>query len=121
MYPAMRSSTLMFFFFFFQAEDGIRDYKVTGVQTCALPIFTVAGAAALDKAFNSLSTSPAPSEIINEELKHPHSGRSKSNPFRPWSAITAIVLHQTAAKIGETAKAWHNVPIHFGVTRAGKI
>src|SRR6266566_10053295 len=27
------------FFFFFQAEDGIRDYKVTGVQTCALPIF----------------------------------------------------------------------------------
>src|SRR5256885_13100497 len=28
-------------FFFFQAEDGIRDYKVTGVQTCALPIFAV--------------------------------------------------------------------------------
>ena len=27
------------FFFFFQAEDGIRDYKVTGVQTCALPIW----------------------------------------------------------------------------------
>src|SRR5256885_2615055 len=26
-------------FFFFQAEDGIRDYKVTGVQTCALPIW----------------------------------------------------------------------------------
>ena len=28
------------FFFFFQAEDGIRDYDVTGVQTCALPILT---------------------------------------------------------------------------------
>src|SRR5256885_12466917 len=28
----------LLFFFFFQAEDGIRDYKVTGVQTCALPI-----------------------------------------------------------------------------------
>src|SRR5690606_39414784 len=27
-----------FFFFFFQAEDGIRDFHVTGVQTCALPI-----------------------------------------------------------------------------------
>src|SRR5258707_7824722 len=27
------------FFFFFQAEDGIRDIGVTGVQTCALPIF----------------------------------------------------------------------------------
>src|SRR2546423_8801318 len=29
---------LLFFFFFFQAEDGIRDKLVTGVQTCALPI-----------------------------------------------------------------------------------
>src|SRR5438034_3994037 len=28
----------LFFFFFFQAEDGIRDHCVTGVQTCALPI-----------------------------------------------------------------------------------
>src|SRR5204863_3629704 len=28
----------LFFFFFFQAEDGIRDLYVTGVQTCALPI-----------------------------------------------------------------------------------
>src|SRR5256885_8641038 len=41
---------LVLFFFFFQAEDGIRDYKVTGVQTCALPIclfmtsFAIAGA-----------------------------------------------------------------------------
>src|SRR5438445_10405471 len=30
---------LILFFFFFQAEDGIRDIGVTGVQTCALPIF----------------------------------------------------------------------------------
>src|SRR2546430_8222646 len=29
---------LVVFFFFFQAEDGIRDLTVTGVQTCALPI-----------------------------------------------------------------------------------
>src|SRR5258707_11446396 len=28
----------LFFFFFFQAEDGIRDWSVTGFQTCALPI-----------------------------------------------------------------------------------
>src|SRR2546422_6647403 len=30
---------LVFIFFFFQAEDGIRDVAVTGVQTCALPIY----------------------------------------------------------------------------------
>src|SRR5256885_10946440 len=35
----MRSSSVTSFCFFFQAEDGIRDYKVTGVQTCALPIY----------------------------------------------------------------------------------
>src|SRR5205807_6521935 len=33
---------------FFQAEDGIRDYKVTGVQTCALPIYGAAPAAPFD-------------------------------------------------------------------------
>src|SRR5215204_6913283 len=32
-----------FFFFFFQAEDGIRDHCVTGVQTCALPILQEKG------------------------------------------------------------------------------
>src|SRR6266566_5435895 len=34
-------------FFFFQAEDGIRDYKVTGVQTCALPIFFGKGSSSI--------------------------------------------------------------------------
>src|SRR2546425_4746584 len=34
---------MLFFFFFFQAEDGIRDKLVTGVQTCALPILLAEG------------------------------------------------------------------------------
>src|SRR5256886_7744578 len=38
--PVSRSLVLYFLlFFFFQAEDGIRDLTVTGVQTCALPIY----------------------------------------------------------------------------------
>src|SRR5437773_11693661 len=32
-------TSVVIFFFFFQAEDGIRDRDVTGVQTCALPIY----------------------------------------------------------------------------------
>src|SRR5947209_10252408 len=36
---SLSSSAICFGFFFFQAEDGIRDIGVTGVQTCALPIF----------------------------------------------------------------------------------
>src|SRR5258708_17816972 len=35
---SLYSSALLIFFFFFQAEDGIRDSSVTGVQTCPLPI-----------------------------------------------------------------------------------
>src|SRR5256886_7655108 len=35
-----RHKVFRLFFFFFQAEDGIRDLTVTGVQTCALPIST---------------------------------------------------------------------------------
>src|SRR5438067_3054706 len=48
--PALVESTTSasIVYFFFQAEDGIRDRNVTGVQTCALPIFRkVTGAAAL--------------------------------------------------------------------------
>src|SRR5439155_3981678 len=37
-YPAPSASRCSWGFFFFQAEDGIRDGHVTGVQTCALPI-----------------------------------------------------------------------------------
>src|SRR5207244_5937777 len=39
-------------FFFFQAEDGIRDDLVTGVQTCALPISETALAGAIDMVMN---------------------------------------------------------------------
>ena len=38
MCPFFVHKYIFYVFFFFQAEDGIRDYKVTGVQTCALPI-----------------------------------------------------------------------------------
>src|SRR2546430_3759161 len=37
-FEVVRSLDVLVFFFFFQAEDGIRDLTVTGVQTCALPI-----------------------------------------------------------------------------------
>src|SRR2546426_6902544 len=40
------------FFFFFQAEDGIRDYKVTGVQTCALPVSSSASRDRLENSEN---------------------------------------------------------------------
>src|SRR3989441_6729294 len=49
---------MYFLFFFFQAEDGIRDKLVTGVQTCALPIFSPLPIRSWTGAFDSLWTSP---------------------------------------------------------------
>src|SRR5258708_11547844 len=46
---------LLAFFFFFQAEDGIRDDLVTGVQTCALPIFIEAMAAGVPQVVSDWS------------------------------------------------------------------
>src|SRR3989440_1229812 len=50
------------FFFFFQAEDGIRDLIVTGVQTCALPISTKDHAIVLPKI-------PFPEPVITEAIE----------------------------------------------------
>src|SRR5437016_11997786 len=51
---AVRLIILCGVFFFFQAEDGIRDWSVTGVQTCALPIYRLpAPLLALDPARRS--------------------------------------------------------------------
>src|SRR3712207_8568716 len=45
---------MIYLFFFFQAEDGIRDIGVTGVQTCALPIYSLYGAGGADRLVGGL-------------------------------------------------------------------
>lgn len=82
---------------------------------------TPAGAAALDVAFAALDQGGANASIIDERANHPHAGRSVDTPYRLWSKITAVVLHQTASNIGENPARWHSVPIHFCITRAGKV
>src|SRR5438105_4419030 len=54
-----------FFFFFFQAEDGIRDPLVTGVQTCALPISPLSFAQT-----SAAKTAPALSAAEREAVSH---------------------------------------------------
>src|SRR2546422_5733638 len=49
------------FFFFFQAEDGIRDVAVTGVQTCALPIYVrQSGGRSADARTQAVTGAPSP-------------------------------------------------------------
>src|SRR5438128_5285264 len=71
-----------FFFFFFQAEDGIRDATVTGVQTCALPIFTTSTGLTIDVAGN-------PVEVVTTGRHDPCVGL-RATPIA--EAMLAIVL-----------------------------
>src|SRR3989449_6259187 len=71
---------LIHFFFFFQAEDGIRDVAVTGVQTCALPISLVAS---LRLRLNSLI--PCPNEDPISGIRFaPKTSTSTSSRIRMW-------------------------------------
>src|SRR3712207_8433502 len=91
--------TMCLFFFFFQAEDGIRDIGVTGVQTCALPIFIALSGtvgegvqAALDAgldAYASILTRPCTldhalqetSDFRSEERRVGKECRSRWSPY----------------------------------------
>src|SRR3712207_4246202 len=99
----------MYFFFFFQAEDGIRDIGVTGVQTCALPIF-------VNRRTARLFAAHYPAEYLGDTVEstvialragctvaqHPvqmrvrQGGRASQTPFRAalylCRAVVALVL-----------------------------
>src|SRR5689334_23740183 len=80
-----------FFFFFFQAEDGIRDGTVTGVQTCALPI----------------SGNARQVEKIVDKQAHPLAGRAYPVQQIPAGLIDtiAVVLTESLAKPRHTSRS----------------
>src|SRR2546426_289242 len=98
------------FFFFFQAEDGIRDYKVTGVQTCALPISSTERSKPLPaKAAYSVfcvrslgsSTRPAPAEPLDGQLV-------AGNPFAvPTTRLQVVPFVE-----------WNNSPVQLPRTQS---
>src|SRR5699024_11982966 len=66
---------LLWVFFFFQAEDGIRDRNVTGVQTCALPISAISVSPASFRATRRCKADHA----ISVETEKPSSPRRCAN------------------------------------------
>src|SRR2546429_7284378 len=58
-------------FFFFQAEDGIRDVAVTGVQTCALPIYGDAVLKAAEDNDQRISYAKNPERFVKVETTEP--------------------------------------------------
>src|SRR5690349_23264581 len=80
MISSTRIYSFIFFFFFFQAEDGIRDLYVTGVQTCALPIYQwrfwrqLPGGGQIAMLFGSWYTQP----IVDRAFKNISKGEYES-------------------------------------------
>src|SRR5215211_8979875 len=83
------------FFFFFQAEDGIRDHCVTGVQTCALPIF---------RSSNTISTC-LPSYIQCWPIAEPVYGARYLKPALSEAGDATIVVYSRAPASSSALRA----------------
>src|SRR2546426_5274785 len=104
-------------FFFFQAEDGIRDYKVTGVQTCALPISRSARrspSASVARVSRPMRASGAPSS--------PSTRRRSSRSSKPcgarWpSSRSGWILPSACSRSIARASAWRRRAAHESRSR----
>src|SRR2546430_500300 len=91
-------------FFFFQAEDGIRDLTVTGVQTCALPIFVLI-------VFFSSRISPRTSTVIFLERSPMATAVVTSAMLRTWPVrfeameLTDSVKRSEERRVGEECRS----------------
>src|SRR5690606_40431092 len=83
--------------FFFQAEDGIRDFHVTGVQTCALPISQAKCVAlALEVLVNSAKA------LLMKSVSGCTEKPARTGSGLPTMAV-AVALHPLASKIGRAS------------------
>src|SRR5882762_8259881 len=87
----------MSFFFFFQAEDGIRDSSVTGVQTCALPICKAghAGGRRDPRRRRRLADAPGPTMIEDVAIRT----RALTKRYGDVEAVRGVDLDVRAGEI----------------------
>src|SRR2546428_1319318 len=84
------------FFFFFQAEDGIRDLIVTGVQTCALPI----------SCFNRYTFGEAVAEVIEFQSSEGEPVETSVDDWRRFAARASLyAAREKAHELGEIGRA----------------
>src|SRR5688572_11241996 len=122
---------IFFFFFFFQAEDGIRDLTVTGVQTCALPIYSNLSEKQVEFAKTIHSSGQDLLTLINDilDLSKIESGMMtvalQDVPFREIGDLTERTFRQVAndKQLDFTIVQSDNLPpaIHTDPTRLQQV
>src|SRR5688572_27666411 len=113
----------MYFYFFFQAEDGIRDLTVTGVQTCALPIFALFGLYQAIFMANAGGAWDNAKKIVETELKMKGTplhaavvvGDTVGDPFKDTSSVAMNPVIKFTTLFGLLA-----VELAVEMTRAGQ-
>src|SRR5690348_17849643 len=85
--------SLFSFVFFFQAEDGIRDGRVTGVQTCALPI-------SLTRFGSVRAAAPGTSETSGVTVKEPPGGAADSG-----AAAASVRVRSEERRVGKECRS----------------
>src|SRR5260221_13003056 len=101
---ASRYVKFMIVFFFFQAEDGIRDHCVTGVQTCALPISPRTSPSAVARRRRCCSPSGRAAGPGSGERRVGEEGRSRGAPDhlkkkKQKNMRNCDLVHELARKI----------------------
>src|SRR3712207_3166789 len=98
-------------FFFFQAEDGIRDIGVTGVQTCALPIFV---GPALGRPHHSQGADPGPLRPASfEQLRYLLEPELVEPPGLAAVVVPAVGEHEQVGQVlaGQLAQQGVGLPL----------
>src|SRR5687767_15808926 len=83
--------------FFFQAEDGIRDKLVTGVQTCALPISQVCG---------DLDRSAAREWLVPDGLGGYAMGTVAGLRTRRYHGLLVVAERSEERRVGKESRSW---------------
>src|SRR5205807_5000704 len=107
---------------FFHAEDGIRDYKVAGVQTCALPICADGVGSAGERHGDRPHGSVRLEERLGAEWQHPVRDRLHGQRWQQWQRLHSEYSHRGGRseerRVGKECRArrWRQTPTEHGST-----